>query len=181
MLIALVIQWLLVKPYRIPSSSMAPTLTEGQRVLVDRLSSRFEDPKVGEVWVFHPPRLADLKVEATMCAVPTPAEEACVHAGAAPSRETYIKRVVGIGGDRLEVVRGRVLRNGRPLPDGPIVRCDGLRCNQRPFRVPAGRYFMMGDNRGGSEDSRFWGPVTRRQMIGRAVATYWPIKRIGTL
>ncbi len=138
MLVALVIQWLLVKPYRIPSTSMVPTLTKGQRVLVDRLSARFEDPKIGEVWVFHPPRRADLKVDAAMCAVPTPADEACVNAEPAASKATYIKRVVGLGGDRLEVVRGRVIRNGRPLAAGPVVRCDGLRCTSGRSACPPG-------------------------------------------
>lgn len=181
MMVALMIQWALVKPYRIPSSSMAPTLTDGQRVLVDRLSARFEDPKVGEVWVFHPPRRADLPTAAAMCARPTPADEACIATGQAESEATYIKRVVGIGGDRLEVVEGQVIRNGRPVTADGSVPCDGIRCTQREFRVPAGHYFMMGDNRGASEDSRFWGPVRRDAMIGRAVATYWPIKRIGSL
>lgn len=181
MLLALLIQWVLVKPYRIPSASMVPTLNEGQRVLVDRLSNRLSEPEVGEIWVFHPPRGADLAVPAAMCATPPAARRACVDARAGRSASTYIKRVVGLPGDRLMVRQGHVIRNGRPLREPAARGCAGAGCDLQTFRIPAGHYFMMGDNRGASSDSRVWGPVARGDMIGRAFATYWPLRRIGGL
>lgn len=181
MLLALLIQWVLVKPYRIPSASMVPTLEEGQRVLVDRLSSHFSSPKDGQIWVFHPPSGADRQIPSTMCAVPTGPHEACLHARPGRSSSTYIKRVIGVPGDRISVHLGHVTRNGRPVDEPYAVRCQDERCELRTFTVPADHYFMMGDNRGDSSDSRFWGPVARDEMIGHAFATYWPVRRIGGL
>lgn len=181
MLLALLIQWVFVKPYRIPSASMVPTLEEGQRVLVDRLSNRFSDPSVGQIWVFHPPAGADLRLPSVMCAVPAAANEACTSPRPGRSANTYIKRVVGLPGDQLRVHHGLVIRNGKALNEPYAVRCDDAPCELRGFKVPADHYFMMGDNRGDSSDSRFWGPVPRADMIGHAFATYWPVRRIGGL
>ncbi len=181
MLLALLIQWAFVKPYRIPSPSMVPTLEEGQRVLVDRFSNRFSDPTVGQIWVFHPPAGADLQFQSTMCARPRAIDEACVFPRPGRSRTTYIKRVVGAPGDRLSVRDGLVIRNGRAINEPYALRCTAEPCELRTFTVPADHYFMMGDNRGDSSDSRFWGPVPRADMIGHAFATYWPVRRIGGL
>lgn len=181
MLLALLIQWVLVKPYRIPSPSMVPTLEEGQRVLVDRFSNRFSDPSLGQIWVFHPPSGADLRLPSVMCAQPPAEHEACVKPRPGRSRNTYIKRVMGLPGDRLSVHGGLVTRNGRALSEPYALRCGDAPCEIRTFTVPADHYFMMGDNRGDSSDSRFWGPVPRADMIGHAFATYWPVRRIGGL
>ena len=181
MLFALLIQWVLVKPYRIPSASMVPTLEEGQRVLVDRLSSHFSAPKVGQIWVFHPPSGADMQLASAMCAAPPAPHRACLSARPGQSPNTYIKRVMGGPGDRLEVHGGHVTRNGKAVAEPYAARCQGERCELRSFTVPADHYFMMGDNRGDSSDSRFWGPVARHDMIGHAFATYWPVRRIGGL
>lgn len=181
MLLALLIQWVLVKPYRIPSASMVPTLVTGQRVLVDRFSSHFSSPKVGQIWVFHPPTGADMPIPAAMCASPPEPGEPCLHARPGESSNTYIKRVVGAPGDRLAIRDGHVVRNGRAVDEPYAATCQGDRCELRTFTVPADHYFMMGDNRGDSSDSRFWGPVSRDEMIGRAFATYWPVRRIGGL
>lgn len=184
--LALAIQAFLVKPYRIPSESMVPTLAIGQRVLVNRIGNRFSDPDIGEVMVFHPPRGAD----EDRCGVPGqgpyysgPASRTpCSRPTAQRADENFIKRVVALPGDRLEVRDGRVVRNGR-LADEPFIRAcgGGSDCDLKPITIPPGHYFMMGDNRGESEDSRFWGPVPRDWFIGGAFATYWPPKRIGLL
>ena len=181
LLLALTAQWLLVKPYRIPSESMLPTLKVGERVLVDRLSGRFGAPQLGDVVVFHPPAGADGALPSEMCAEPRMPHAPCLRPRSEASRLTYIKRVVGMPGDTLAVRGGRVIRNGRPLVEQYALPCHGEPCELADFRVPAGSYFMMGDNRGHSSDSRFWGPVPRDQVIGRAFATYWPVRSIGGL
>ena len=89
------------------------------------------------------------------------------------------------GGDPVAVVDGHVVRNGTRQPE-PFVqeRCglDGLAANvPEPIRVPRGHWFMMGDNRECSEDSRFWGPIPEEWIIGDAFATYWPPTRVGVL
>jgi signal peptidase I len=178
--LALGIQAFLVKPYRIPSESMVPTLEIGQRVLVNRLETRLGgEPEVGDVTVFHPPAGSDTN----QCGVDQDEGEACARPAGGRADVNFIKRIVAGPGDRLRIVDGRVILNGRrqrePFtePCGPGAECDF----PQEITVPAGHYFMMGDNRGASDDSRFWGPVPRDWIIGGAFATYWPPKRIGLL
>jgi signal peptidase I len=179
--LALLIQAFIVKPYRIPSPSMVPTLDVGQRVLTNRLINH---PSVGDVVVFHPPKGADPSTP--VCGNPNQGaghSQACVTSTPAESTQTFIKRVVGGPGDRIQIVNGHVLRNGVPEKDPYIEPCGSdSSCNFRtPITVPPGDYFMMGDNRGESDDSRFWGPVPDKWVIGVAFFTYWPPGRIGLL
>jgi len=163
--VALLIQAFLVKPYRIPSPSMEDTLLVGDRVLADRISWRFSDPQRGDIVVFHPP-------------TPGP---------------VLIKRIVGLPGDTLSLRDGAVYVNGERLTEPYVHRVDGAPEPTEPFTmglpwnlqqsytVPADSYFMMGDNRTDSADSRDFGPVARDQLVGRAFARYWPVGRIGGL
>jgi signal peptidase I len=179
--LALGIQAFLVKPYRIPSESMVPTLEIGQRVLVNRIGARFGDPDVGDVVVFHPPSGAEQ--DNTCGSGPPPEGQVCDQ----PTREkadvNFIKRVVAGPGDRIAIVDGHVVLNGKRQEEPFIRPCGGgSDCDfPREVTVPADHYFMMGDNRGASDDSRFWGPVPRDWIIGGAFATYWPPDRIGLL
>ncbi len=185
-LLAVLIQAFIVKPYRIPSPSMVPTLDIGQRVLTNRLET---SPGLGDIVVFHPPHGADGNTP--VCGAPD--EGANANGGVFPqpcgvstpqeSKQTFIKRVVGLPGDRIEIIDGHVYRNGQREKDSYIEPCDGSSsCNFRtPITVPPGDYFMMGDNRPNSDDSRFWGPVPGKWIIGVAFFTYWPPDRIGTL
>jgi signal peptidase I len=185
--LALGIQAFLVKPYRIPSGSMIPTLVVGQRILVNRLDTH---PSLYNVVVFHPPAGADPTPavcgdpgqgvnytrnadDPQPCDKPTPAE----------STQTFVKRVVGLPGDHLLIKGGRVWRNGVEEKASYIQPCpNGIDCTwTQTITVPAGHYYMMGDNRDVSDDSRFWGPVPQKWIIGVAFATYWPLSRIGTL
>lgn len=178
--LALGIQAFLVKPYRIPSESMVPTLTVGQRVLVNRLGNNFNDPKIGEIVVFHPPAGADTNT----CGDPEHrSDEACDRPTPTHSNVNFIKRVVAGPGDRIFIRDGHVYRNGRREKDSYIAPCDdGSACNlPGVITIPPGHWFMMGDNRGESDDSRFWGPVPKSWIIGGAFATYWPPDRIGLL
>jgi signal peptidase I len=179
--LALGIQAFLVKPYRIPSESMVPTLEVGQRVLVNRIGSRFGDPSVGDVVVFHPPAGAERSNECG--GGPPPPSQVCITPTDERADVNFIKRVVAGPGDRVAVRDGHVILNGKRQREPYIRPCGGAEACDLPreVRVPADHYFMMGDNRGSSDDSRFWGPVPRDWIIGEAFGTYWPPKRIGLL
>ncbi len=182
---ALTIQAFAIKPYRIPSGSMLPTLKIGQRILVDRASHRLgADPKIGDITVFTPPKGAETgacgdpgegpfydggPATRRSCAKPTPQQ----------ASTTFVKRVVGLPGDTIAVVNGHVVRNGKLAKEPFASSCGGGDCNLAPIKVPVGDYFLMGDNRGNSDDSRFWGPVPRSWIIGKAIATYWPPGKLG--
>lgn len=189
--LALLIQAFIVKPYKIPSGSMEPTLTEGQRVLVDRIGMDFSGPKIGDIVVFHPP----VGAEHEICGgVPQPPHR--VEYGKAPCDKpvpeegsvNFIKRVVAGPGDWIYVKEGHAYlgAKGQHGPfkreRDPYIRACGEspECNfLTPIHIPAGHWFMMGDNRGESDDSRFWGPIPTKWIIGVAFATYWPPDRIG--
>ena len=177
--LALGIQAFLVKPFRIPSESMVPTLEIGQRVLVDRVSKNFSDYGRGDVLVFKPPAGADINT----CGVRHSSRSACPRPTSGRSDTNFIKRVVAVGGDRLKVIGGAAYVNGKRQEDS-FARLDkGCSiCNlPQEIRIPKGYYFMMGDNRGASADSREWGPIPKDWVIGQAFATYWPPGRIGLL
>lgn len=183
--LALAIQAFVVKPYRIPSGSMLPTLHINQRVLVDRIGTHFSSPHVGDIVVFHPP------LNYSECADPNQGLDqagdnqarACDVAQRQRSSETFIKRVVAVGGDRISIVNGHVIRDGVREKDSYTVPCgDAGSCNfPGTITVPKGDFYMMGDNRPNSEDSRFWGPVPKAWVIGKAFFTYWPPDRVGFL
>ena len=170
--LALLVQAFLVKPYRIPSESMASTLRPGDRVLVNRVVYRLREPHRGDVMVFRYP------------------EDRTV---------VFIKRIVGVPGDRLQVREGRLWVNGHPVDEPYVHRTGGLRdptaasgmvtgstmrepwSLAQPFTVPRDSYFVMGDNRTDSDDSRFWGTVPRADIIGEGFIVYWPLGRWGAL
>jgi signal peptidase I len=179
--LALLIQAFVVKPYRIPSPSMVPTLNVGQRVLTNRLINH---PSVGDIVVFHPPAGADPSTP--VCGNPGEGEghqAACDTPTPQQSSQTFIKRVVAGPGDRILIEDGHVIRNGVREKDSYIAQCgNDASCNfRKTITIPPDDYFMMGDNRGASDDSRFWGPVPDKWVIGVAFFTYWPPDRIGFL
>jgi signal peptidase I len=185
--LALLIQAFIVKPYRIPSGSMEPTLDIGQRILVDRVSNHFSDPDVGDIVVFHPPEGA---VGGSECGItlrgrqPSDVGEACPQPVDQESDVNFIKRIVAGPGDRLSIRDGHPVVNGVMAKESFIEPCNpataSVPCNlRRTIVIPPSEYFMMGDNRGHSDDSRIWGPVPRDWIIGDAFLTYWPPDRIG--
>jgi signal peptidase I len=159
------------KPYHVPSESMVPTLKVGSHFTANQHAYRGGAlPKVGDIIVFHPPTgSAD-----DACATPhRPADSPCSMPEGGPARVTFVKRVVAVPGDRLSLVGGHAVRNGRML-DEPYARfasCQadgGTGCTfLREITIPAGHVFVLGDNRGESDDSRFWGPVPRSSILGR--------------
>ena len=177
--LALGIQAFVVKPYQIPSESMEPTLDVGQRVLVNRFLYRFTDPSIGDIVVFHPPTGAD---NGQCQGGPPPQGEVCSTAGTKDDSTNYIKRIVAEPGDTFAIRDGHPVVNGVEMTDEPYIRpCKpGGDCNYpREVVIPPDEYFMMGDNRGSSRDSRYWGPVPRDWIIGKAFATYWPPSKLG--
>jgi signal peptidase I len=155
-------------PYRIPSSSMEPTLrcakpvtgceaTFSDRVIANRLAYRFRDPHRGEIVVFK---------------APPAAKERCTEGG------TFVKRLIGLPGEVVSERDGYVYVDGRKLAEPYVqpLRRDHL--TQTWPRIPQGQYFMMGDNRVDSCDSRQWGAVPRGNLIGPVLFTYWPLDRI---
>ena len=173
---AYLVQWFVVKPYRIPSESMERTLLIGDRVLVSRFWYRFSDPERGQVIVFHPPGRGDEVIDKAS----TPANDL-----------NFIKRVVGLPGEWVGGYKQQIwiCPAKPPLPLPPPPSCTALKepytsSVQRRFsfqQVPPGRYFVMGDNRDNSDDSRVIGTIPRAWILGRAFVTYWPLTRIGSL
>jgi signal peptidase I len=187
--LAWLIQQFVVKPYRIPSGSMEPTLAINQRVLVDRIGMHFGGPHVGDVVVFHPPTDAQETAGGAAKCGPVPhvvsdGTVACSQPVPSEASVNFIKRIVAGPGDMISIVEGHVIRNGKRERDSYIRACvtGDPKCSfPAAIKIPPGHWFMMGDNRGESDDSRFWGPVPTGWIIGTAFATYWPPDRIGIL
>jgi signal peptidase I len=169
--LAYVVQGWVVKPYRIPTISMVPTLKVGDMVLANRFVYHLHPPHRGDVIVFHPPGHGDV-----------PARGATTEASV-----TFIKRVIGLPGETVKINRGTVVICSAPGQGCHALTEPYVNSHPRdttsygPVTVPKGEYFVMGDNRGDSEDSRVWGMLPAKNIIGEAFMVYWPLNRIGTL
>jgi signal peptidase I len=167
---------LVVKRYRTSSASMAPAIHVGQQLLVDRLSLRFQPPHRGDIVVFNPPAGSALH----LCGEPHPGDQACPVPSPGRLTTSFVKRVVAVPGDRLAVIGARVYVNGKQQPEPRItgsISCDLCELPQA-ITIPPGYFFVMGDNRGQSDDSRDWGPIPRSWLIGRVFFSYWPLSRL---
>lgn len=173
--VVLLVQAFIVRPFRVPTASMANTIQKNERVLVDRVTFHFRDVRCGDIVVFKVPP--------------------------AVSTAPLLKRVIGLPGETLSLRAGRVYVNGRLLSEPYLRQPDGSLTPtlppptynkpagwipqpwslDRPYTIPAGQYFVMGDNRTRSGDSRYWGTVPRSAIIGRVFAIYWPLDRVGWL
>jgi len=184
--VALAIAWLaqafVIKPYRVPTPSMVPTLLPGDRVLADRLSLDFGDPHRFQIVVFHPPHCTDGHSDGMgVCTT----SDLGLRDGLAGT--TFIKRVIGLPGETVWSQDGKIWVQDPGKPkfslNEPYVRADQEVAGRALERttIPKGYYLLMGDNRGISDDSRDWGLEPRGGIIGVARARYWPIRRIGTL
>jgi len=155
------------REYRVPSGSMEPTLAIGAHVLVRPITST---PQVGEIVVFYPPKEAVKEV----CG-PTPhivklGGAACSEPTSEQANVKFVKHIVAGPGDVISIVEGHVIRNGVREQDSYIRPCGSSpECNfPTPIKIPPDHWFMLGDNRGESDDSRFWGPVPTGWIIGVA-------------
>jgi signal peptidase I len=176
-LIVLAIKAWIVNPYRIPSSSMEPTLhcavpgsgceaSYSDRVLACRFCYRFWGPSRGDIIVFETPKRLENGQLVDVAA------EKCGAGG------TFVKRLIGLPGETLQEKAGYVYINGHILPEPYITTQRRDTTDFGPIKIPKGQYFMMGDNRQQSCDSREWGTVPRANLVGPVFATYWPPQRI---
>jgi|tagenome__1003787_1003787.scaffolds.fasta_scaffold20252366_2 signal peptidase I len=151
--------------YRVPSESMIPTINVGDHVRVNKEAYADQAPQIGDIVIFHPPRGA----EESQCSKQPPAGQMCAGPGGGRSSVQFIKRVVGLPGDHLAMRNGLVVRNGKPLREPYVADCGGGEgCDfPREIVIAKGQYFMLGDNRGASDDSRFWGAVPKEWIVGR--------------
>lgn len=138
----------IVQAYEIPSGSMIPSIVIGDRLLADKIVYRFRAPERGEIVIFK-----------------NPLDE---------SKVPLIKRVIGLPGDKLEIRNRELFINGQKIDESGYVYYEtfderlGPRDNLGPITIPKSRYFMMGDNRDNSNDSRYWGFVPEENLVGRA-------------
>ncbi|MBF7083599.1 signal peptidase I [Desulfallas sp. Bu1-1] len=152
-LLAVLIRMFVFQPFVIPSGSMEPTLQVGDRIMVSKFTYHFTEPKRGDIIVFKFPL--------------------------DPSRN-FVKRAIGTGGETVSIRNSRLYINGRQVPEDYLPA--GLRfADYGPVEVPPGSYFMMGDNRNNSDDSRVWGMLPGENIVGKAVLIYWPLNRIRLL
>lgn len=166
----------------IPSGSMRPTLVEGDRIFVERFSRFYANPKRGDIMVFYPPS-TELSND--------PWSVFKRLTGFFCKDIAYIKRVVGMPGDKILIKpdpdgKYAVFVNGKRLEEKYILDdYDYIPCSEKmycgPFTVPKGDYFMLGDNRGNSQDSRFWGFLPKNRFVGKAVFLFWPVTRLHNL
>ncbi len=156
--IALILSWVLrtfvVEARVIPTGSMLPTIQLQDRVVVDKLFFKFTGLHRGDIVVFHPP-------------------------ASAHSKEDFIKRVIGLPGEKIEVKNGRVYINDQPLVEDYIAEPPNYQYG--PQIIPQNAYFVMGDNRNNSADSHEWGMLPAENITGRALFRYWPLNRFGLL
>lgn len=168
LLIALVVRTFVVQAFKIPSGSMETTLLVGDHIFVNKFLYGYHIPYTkGRVLRFATPKRGDIVV----FVFPEDPEK------------DFIKRVIGVPGDTVEIRNKQVLLNGTPLEEPYVRYADGrmidgfvrTRDNMSPVKVPPGMYFVMGDNRDRSYDSRFWGFVSEEAILGKALFIYFSI------
>ena len=144
----------LYQPVKVEGTSMLPGLTDQERIFINKFVYHLEPIERGDIVVFLYPR---------------------------DTSKSYIKRVIAVGGDRVAISDGRVYVNGKRLRE-PYVPAD-FRDDRSmdEITVPQGSYFMLGDHRSSSSDSRDFGPVERKYVYGKAVFVYWPMEKVGVL
>src|SRR6266545_4233542 len=155
-LIAVILIVFIYQPVKVEGTSMMPTLTDQERIFINKFTYHFGLGSIerGDMVVFWFPL--------------------------DPSK-SYIKRVIGVPGDRVNIDAGQVYVNGRTLSEGYVPDDYRDRVSWEEHKVPPGEYFVLGDHRSSSSDSRTWGFVKRDAIYGKAVFVYWPLEKMGRL
>jgi signal peptidase I len=152
--LALIIIVFLYQPVKVEGTSMAPLLSDQERIFINKFVYRFEPIQRGDVVVFWYPL---------------------------DGSKSFIKRIVGLPGEMVEIRQGRVYANGKVVPEPYVPPQYEDFSDFGPVRLPRDSYFVMGDHRISSNDSRVFGPVARHYIYGRAVFAYWPVDHFGSL
>lgn len=174
LIVAVLVKSFLIQVFWIPSGSMEETLQIGDRVIVNKVAYRIGDPGRGDVVVFEPVTFEEESI-------PTKISRNLLESiGLRTPESDLIKRVIGLPGDTVEIIDHAIHINGTPLdepylPDGLVMSDEG------PWEVPEDHYFVMGDNRNSSNDSRRFGAIERDRIVGRAFSIVWPPSRWGGL
>jgi signal peptidase I len=162
LIVFLAVQMFVAQPYQIQQQSMEDTLMPDQYVLVDKLTPRFEDYHRGDIVVFHPPAALDPSGDGT----------------------PFIKRIIGVAGDTVDIHDGHVFVNGDELSEPYVFEgqaTEPIDPNQHVWQIGDGQLFVMGDHRAESQDSRSFGPIQKSSVIGRAWLRYWPMSQFGMI
>jgi signal peptidase I len=166
LILALIIRAFIIQVFYIPSGSMEPTLGISDRIVVNKFIYRFREPRRNEIIVFKYP-------------LDTPGQKG----------KDFIKRIIGLPGETLEVKEGKVYVNGSILIENHSMNSDQDHSNFGPIKIVAGNYFMMGDNRPNSADSRYWrdsegkwaGLLPKNKILGLTIVRIWPLTKIGPI
>lgn len=158
LILALGIRTFVAEARYIPSSSMEPTLEINDRLIIEKVSYHFREPERGDVVVFNTNDIPLLEKN---------------------FKDAFIKRVIGLPGETIQVKMGKVFVNGQPLSENYIAQSPEY--DYGPATVPLGHYLVLGDNRNNSYDSHYWGFVPKENIIGRAAVRFWPVARMGEI
>lgn len=162
--IFLVVYLFFMQPHQVNGQSMVPNFQNGEYLLTDKITYKMRTPERGEVVVFHAPQGAHCP-EGTGC--------------------DFIKRIIGLPGEQVEVKDGGIYIDGVLLAEeylpADFVTNAGQFTKDRAITLGADEYFVSGDNRSYSSDSRSWGPITSQEIVGRVFFRYWPVSEVGTL
>lgn len=175
--IAFLIKTFVAQAFYIPSGSMLPQLQINDRVVVSKLSYKLHEPRRGDIVVFDSPNQNGLDGDDANIVTKVFRKIGTGIGIIQPSTEEFIKRVIALPGETVDIKDGKVFVNGRPLnepylPPGTLTMA-GVK--DYPFTVPAGHLWVMGDNRTGSSDSRAFGPIPEDDVVGRTILKVWPL------
>lgn len=155
--LALIIRTFVVQAFKIPTGSMRPTLMEGDRILVSKFIYRFTEPKRGDVIVFISPE---------------------------DKKKDFIKRLIGLPNENIRISNGGILINNNPADEGSVLKKQhyynrgDFGAEDQDIKVPNDAYYVLGDNSISSRDSRYWGFMPKKYLLGKAFLIYWPPNRI---
>lgn len=155
LVIALILRHFVIESYATPTTSMEPTVKIGDRMFCNKFIYRFREPQRGDIVVFKPPPKAEA------------------------GKKLYLKRIIALEGERIKIKNGKVYINGKPLKE-PYVKEEIYYedCEYCDIIVPKGTVYVMGDNRNNSADSHVWGPLPKKNILGKIFVTYWPPGRM---